>query len=402
MNHPGKRPTPESLAITGGLPLLLLVSLVIFLDSVGYGVVVPVLPLYAKTLRASEFQIGFLFATYAIALLLGAIPFGILSDRVGRKPFVLFGMFAMSGAFVFYALATSYATLVIARILDGLTAAATWSAGLALLGDRFEESEMGEKVGYAIAAMAVGGIAGPLLGGVLSDAVGYRAPFYAIAGACCVGGVAAIFLKEGKAVRQSTASAWTMLKTVLAKRTILLALLITMITTIGLGLLEPTLPVYLSDKLGMSRTEIGIVFGLTMLLYAAASPVVGKISDNVGRKKPILVGLVATAILTPFLVASRNTVFVYVLMAFLGLTITTFETPSVPLITDSMPKASGDPDIHYGTAFGMLNLFWSLGYALGPLLGGAIMGWVGLFAALLVYSAILVGLAAVVLVFLGK
>ena len=66
----------------------MLVCLVVFLDSVGYGVVVPVLPIYAKTLKATDFQTGFLFATYAIALLLGAIPMGLLSDRLGRKPFV--------------------------------------------------------------------------------------------------------------------------------------------------------------------------------------------------------------------------------------------------------------------------------------------------------------------------
>src|SRR5665647_429074 len=144
-----------SMRIKSGIPLLALVCGVVFLDSVGYGLVVPVLPLYAKQLGASDFAVGFLFATYAIALCLAAIPFGILSDRFGRKPFVLFGMFAMAGAFVFYALAKSYPVLVVARVLDGLTAAATWSAALALLGDRFEEKEMGSKMGWAIAAMAV-------------------------------------------------------------------------------------------------------------------------------------------------------------------------------------------------------------------------------------------------------
>lgn len=110
--------------ITGGWPLLLLAMVVTFVDSVGYGVVVPVLPAYAENLYLSDFQIGFLFAMYAIALVITAIPIGMLSDRFGRKPFILFGMFAMSGAFVFYALAESFTTLLVARALDGLTAAA--------------------------------------------------------------------------------------------------------------------------------------------------------------------------------------------------------------------------------------------------------------------------------------
>lgn len=379
----------------------MLVCLVVFLDSVGYGIVVPVLPIYAKTLKATDFQIGFLFATYAIALLVGAIPMGLLSDRMGRKPFVLFGMFAMSAAFVFYAFAESYWMLVIARTLDGLTAAATWSAGLALLGDRFEESEMGAKMGYAIGAMAVGGIAGTVLGGFLSDAFGYRAPFYAIAAGCLLGGILAVFLKEERAAQRAIVPAARMLKNVIANRAILIACVISMVTTTGLGLLEPTLPLYLRDEFSMSRTGIGLIFGVTMLMYAVASPLAGRLSDSIGRKKPIILGLLATAVLMPLIVVFKNVAAICVFMGLLGITLTVFESPSLPLITDSMPRDGGG-DIHYGTAFGLLNFFWSLGYALGPLLGGALKGWAGLLWALLVYSAMLVGLATAVAVFLGK
>ena len=306
-------------------------------------------------------------------------------------------MFAMAGAFVFYAFAKSYPVLVVARILDGLTAAATWSAGLALLGDRFEEKEMGSKMGWAIAAMAVGGIAGPLLGGTLADAIGYRAPFYAIAIACLAGGVAAVFLVEHREGLRSSSLGWRVLRPVFTNRNVLLACLITLVTTTGLGLLEPTLPIYFKNTFNMSRTVIGAVFGVTMLLYALASPVAGKLSDRVGRKPPIIAGLLATAVVTPFLAVFKNEAAVFVLMAVLGASLTFFETPSVPLITDSLPRSGllGEGN-QYGAAFGLLNFFWSLGYALGPILGGALMGSLGLLSALLVYSALLVALSVVV------
>lgn len=373
----------------------------VFIDSVGYGLVVPLLPLYARTLEATSFQIGLLFAAYAIALLLAAVPVGILSDRLGRKPFILFGMFAMSAAFVFYALAASYATLMIARVLDGITAAATWSAGLALLGDRLPEEEMGEKLGYALAAMAIGGIAGPLLGGVLADAVGHRAPFYAIAAACAAGGVAAVFLGEDRKRRRALVAPGRMLAKVLTDRNILLACAITLVITTGLGVLEPTLPLYLRNNFSTSRTGIGAVFGLTMLLYAVGSPVAGRISDRAGRRAPILLGLLSTAALVPLLLAVRNVSFVFVIMGLIGFTFALVETPSVPLITDVRQGSEGER-MHYGTAFGVLNLFWSMGYALGPLLGGALTGWAGLFSALAVYSAMLLGLAAFVAVMLKE
>lgn len=385
--------------IEGGTPLLLLVCGVIFLDSVGYGLVVPLLPIYARELGVSDFANGFLFAVYAIALLVFAIPMGVLSDRWGRKPFVLFGMFAMSGAFIFYALANTYPVLVIARALDGITAAATWSAALALLGDRFHEGEMGEKMGWAMGAAAIGGIAGPLLGGILADAISYRAPFYAIAIACFLGGVAAMFLAESRAARKTQAW-WRVLRPVLANRNVLLACAITLVATTGLGLLEPTLPIYLQDTFDMSRTMIGIVFGATMLLYAAASPVAGKLSDRVGRKPPIVLGLLASAVLVP-LVLIKSVPVVFVVMGMLGATLTFFGTPSIPLVTDALPRSGGPGEANqYGAGFGLLNFFWSLGYALGPILGGALSGSVGLLAALLVYSGMLVALAVVVAVLL--
>ncbi|MHB8896102.1 MAG: MFS transporter [Candidatus Geothermincolia bacterium] len=370
---------------------------VVLVDSVGYGVVVPVLPLYARSLGISDFANGFLFATYAIALFTSAIPFGILSDKLGRKPFVLFGMFAMAGAFVFYALAKSYPMLVLARVLDGLTAAATWSAALALLGDRFEGKEMGTKMGWAMGAAAVGGIAGPLVGGILSDAFGYRSPFYAIAVACLLGGIVAIFLEEPERAARSSTFSWRMLRPVFTNRNVLIAGIITLVTTMGLGLLEPTLPLYLQNTFSMTRTGIGILFGVTMLFYAAASPLAGKLSDIAGRRKPILAGLVLTAVITPFIVVFKNLPAVYIMMGLFGASIAFFGTPSVPLITDALPQSvESGVDNQYGAAFGLLNFCWSLGYALGPILGGALSGWVGLLPALLVYSGLLVVLIFVV------
>jgi multidrug resistance protein len=393
--------TLRPVLISGGTPLLLLVCLVILIDSLGYGVVVPVLPLYARQLGVSDFKLGLLFATYAIALLAGAIPAGMLSDRFGRKPFVLFGMFAMSGAFVFYAFAKSYPALVTARVLDGLTAAATWSAGLALIGDRFEEGTLGVKFGYALTAMAVGAVGGPVVGGILSDRVGYRAPFLFIAMLCLIGGVSALFLSEKRDRPRFKTRPGEMLRPILGNRVILLACAATAVTTVGLGMIEPLLPLRLSSVFKMSRTGIGLLFGVNLVFYGLASPLVGKYSDRVGRKAPMLIGLITTALLFPFLSVTRNLALMYVLIAFLGVTIAMFGTPSVPLITDALPAVDlGGQSSLYGTAFGLMNLSWSLGYAVGPLLGGAIVTISGLPAALIVYSCLLVLLTLVLVRYL--
>jgi predicted MFS family arabinose efflux permease len=106
---------------------------------------------------------------------------------------------------------------------------------------------------------------------VLSDTLGYRAPFFAIAGACVVGGMVSLLLVEDASERSGTLSARALLAPVLRSRKVLIACLITVVTTTGFGLLEPTLPIYLKSTFSMSRTMIGVVFGVTMAAYAFAA-----------------------------------------------------------------------------------------------------------------------------------
>ncbi len=385
----------KPLAIEGGRPLLVLVCLLVFVDSVGYGLIVPVLPRYSQELGVGDFGIGFLFSVYAIAVLLAGIPLGWMSDRLGRKPFIIFGMLAMSGAFIFYALAEGYWMLVVARTLDGLTAAATWSAGLALLGDYYQDEVMGEKMGYAMGAAALGGIAGPLIGGVMYDLAGYRAPFYMVAALCAVIGVAAFFLREDRSHIQRSAKFAAMVRPMLHNRMLMLACLIALVTTIGFGMLEPTLPLHLEDEFSMSTTGVGILFGILTAVFALGSPLAGRLSDRAGRKTPIITGLLGTALIMPLLPLASSLFLLGLGMAGLGMFLALFDTPSLPMITEALPRKPGEGS-NYGMAFGLFNIFWSLGYAIGPLMGGAIYGAASLFQAYLAFSLLMVVLAVAV------
>jgi MFS family permease len=84
-----------------------------------------------------------------------------------------------------------------------------------------------------------------------------------------------------------------------------------------------------------------------------------------------------------------------VIMAGLGISIALFDTPSLPMITDALPRKPGEGS-NYGMAFGLLNIFWSMGYAVGPLMGSAVFGSAGLINAYLVFSVLMVLLAVAV------
>lgn len=382
--------------IMGGRPLIFLACAIMFIDTMGYGVVVPMLPMFSREVGMTEFKAGVLFASYAVALLLGSVPLGIISDRTGRKPMVLFGMFGTLAASLLYAHALTFPGLLCARALDGLTNAATWTAALSLAGDRFEEGVMGRMMGYIMAAMGAGGIAGPLLGGVLSDALGYRSPFYLIAAACLVGGVAGFFLREDRALLAGRhVSIFGMFKQVLKSRLVLVACLVTTLTTIGVGLLDLTFPLYLDERFSASRTQIGLLFGVLMIFYALASPLAGRYSDVHGQKKPVVAGLLLTALFAPFLGIAPGLPALYLLMVLIGASFAAFGTPILTVVVDACEQEcnSDDDGTRLGTAFSLLNVAWSTGYIVGPLVGGAVMGWLGFIMVPILYSILLLALS---------
>jgi multidrug resistance protein len=373
--------------------LLALVCLVIFVDSLGYGVVVPVMPVYADELGVTQAGLGLLFAAYALGNIVAAVPFGMLSDKVGRRPFLVFGMFAMAGAFVLYAYSTTYIGLFLSRFLDGVTAAANWTVGLAIIPEIYPEGERGQAMGTVMAVMGAGSIAGPAIGGILYDLLGLQAPFLLVSLICVVGGVAALISKDLRELPPPSGegSNWRMARKVLGYPGMMLILIIVMMGSVSLGVLEPLFPVHLQDTFGLGSTAIGLLFALTVLAYTLASPPVGKYADLRGKRKAIVVGLVATAIVAPVLTFAGNLALVILLFAVMGVTIALFETPTLPYIADLMSGKEGAEV--YGTAFGLFNVSWALGYLVGPAAGGFLAQKHGLPTAMIIMCIPLVILA---------
>jgi multidrug resistance protein len=322
-----------------------------------------------------------------------ALPFGIISDRVGRRPFLVFGMLAMAGAFVLYAYSTTYTSLFLSRFLDGVTAAANWSVGLAIIADVYPAGERGQGMGIVMGAMGVGAIAGPAIGGLLYDWLGYKAPFLLVAAICVAAGLFALVSRELKRLGPlgSKEGYGRMARAVLAYPGIALILVIVMMGTVSLGVLVPLFPVYLEENLGVGSSAIGLLFALTVLTYSVSSPIAGKLADKVGKKVLMVCGLLATAVVAPALVFAGNLVPIAVLFALCGVTIAFFETPTLPFIADRI--GGGEEGEAYGTAFGLFNMAWAIGYMIGPAAGGFLSSRHGLPTTMIILSVPLVILA---------
>lgn len=156
------------------------ILLVVFIDLLGFSLILPLLPYYAETFNASKFTTGLLIAVYALMQLIGAPILGRLSDRFGRRPILLISVFGTFLGFILFGLATTLWMLFAARILDGLTGG-NLSVAQAYISDVTDAKNRAKGLGLIGAAFGIGFIIGPVTGGILSQ-YGYNVPAFVAAG----------------------------------------------------------------------------------------------------------------------------------------------------------------------------------------------------------------------------
>ncbi|HUV26021.1 MAG TPA: MFS transporter [Anaerolineales bacterium] len=159
---------------------LITLFLIVFIDLLGFSIILPLLPFYAETFGATPIQIGFLVASYAAAQLIGAPLLGRLSDRFGRKPVLLISLGGTFIGFLILGFANSLWMLFLSRILDGFTGG-NISVAQAYITDVTDESNRAKGLGLLGAAFGLGFIIGPAVGGILS-VYGFALPAFVAAG----------------------------------------------------------------------------------------------------------------------------------------------------------------------------------------------------------------------------
>ena len=149
----------------------------VFIDLVGFGIVIPVLPFYAQgtAFNATPRTVGILFASYSVMQLIFSPILGNLSDKYGRRPVLLVSIIGTGIGFLILGLAKTITMLFIGRILDGITGG-NISTAQAYMADITSAENRAKAMGMIGAAFGVGFIIGPAMGGMVSHAFGVRAP----------------------------------------------------------------------------------------------------------------------------------------------------------------------------------------------------------------------------------
>ncbi len=371
-----------------------LVSAAIFTDMMVYSLVIPVLPAYAPRLGADTVTIGVIFGSFSIALLLFSIPFGIISDKVGRRKFMVLGMLSLAATNVIFAMSGSIYVLIAARLLQGMSGAATWSAGMAMLADTFGPGERGARLGLTMSIMSLGMLIGPVIGGLLYDNLGYAPTFIIPSILACAIGILFIAVSEPKITVEQLPFRSRLSPFLKTPKLITVIALAAIFGAATYGILEPYMPVYLFSTFSASPTVIGFTFGALSFLGMVVQPFIGKLYDARGGNKLIAGGLIGSAFVIAVSLIMPSLYATIAVFSLLGITMGFALTPMLPLLSDLY---GGDADSNTkGLVYGIYNTLFSLGLALGPFIGGLLIAGVGFKATLAGHAALLVivGLAA--------
>lgn len=364
-----RRPAPPTAA-------LLVTALAFHVDMLLYYLLVPLLPRYAKDLNLNQMEVGILFGSYAVALLLATFPVAILTDRFGRRAPMLWGLAGLGVTTLVFAVSKQYWLLVLARFLQGVAGSATWLPGMALLADHFPSESRGKAMGTAFAAANLGVLIGPPLSGFLAQHAGPSVPFLLGAALVALDAAGRAFLLPEVEPERGPRLPFRHLLSNPAIRVFAGAMAL---GSCLWALLESTLPLDMDRRLGQSPSQIGLLFAAAALAHTFTSPLMGRLSDRIGRTRVLRMGLVLALVLIPLPVLLPRPWMVALAMAGLGSTASFIMSPCSPAVADQVERQGSQS---FASAFSILNLAYSVGLMVGPLVGSALVQGLGLPVAL--------------------
>lgn len=373
-------PRPE----VGRSPLLV-IFVTVFINLVGFGIIIPLVPFYAQDFGASKFQVGLLFASYSLMQFLFAPLWGRISDRVGRRPILIFCLFGTGISFTIFGLAGSLAVLFIGRIAAGMFGAVI-STAHAFIADVTPPEKRAQGMGLLGAAFGLGFIFGPFIGGVMADLWGYSAPAFFAAALALANMLLAWFVlpesyppearEANESIREPgpTLSIWKF-REALGRPAVGPLLLLYFLISFAMANMESTYALLTEEIFGWGVRENGLIFGYFGIVIAFVQGVlIRPLARRFGEHLLVVWGallLIPSLGLLPF---SPGLAVLLILSGVMALG-SGINTPSLT----SLISKGVHPD-EQGGIMGITQSLGSLARVVGPLWGGFTFGALGFHA----------------------
>jgi MFS family permease len=301
-----------------------ILSTVSFLVAIGFGLIIPAIPIFASSFGVSKTAIGLIVSAFAVMRFSSGLVSGKLVDKFGERAVLGFGLFMVSFFTLLTALSQSYSQLLIFRTLGGLGSSMfSVSAGSLLMRSVGDDVRARAQSLYN-GGFLVGGVAGPAFGGLLSG-ISLRAPFFVYSTTLAMAGMVALFSLSEKRLGKkvdvpSSQIETTSLKEAFRLKPYQIALVLAFVNNwVLFGLRSSILPLFVTEQLKSTASIAGLGITIGALMQGIFLLRAGKFSDQSGRKAALLIGstIVLAGILT--LSFTTNITFYFISMALLGL-----------------------------------------------------------------------------------
>ena len=373
MDDTQRQPATEDKFLTRPL---LIVFLTIFIDLVGFGIVIPLLTFFAEEFHASPIDIGLLVASYSMMQFLFSPVWGNLSDRYGRRPILFLTILGSSVGYLMIGVAGSLWMIYAGRILAGITGG-NLSTAQAYIADVTSRENRARGMGLFGMAFGLGFILGPALAGILSR-FGMRVPFLFAAGLSLVNAILLYFiLPESRVLRPhdptiERKSRWSELARVFENRRFTLVTIEYFLLVTAFSFMTTAFAYYTMVKFGYGADGTGYLLAYVGILAAVMQGLVfGRLASRFGESKLIIVGsllLVVSLLLVPF-IGSDNGGLLVLLLGIAGFAVG--NSIASPGLTSLASKTADESQ--QGKSLGILQSAASLARVIGPLATGVLL-----------------------------
>ncbi|MSZ45161.1 MAG: MFS transporter [Actinobacteria bacterium] len=299
-------------------------AVVAFFVALGYGMIIPAIPLFAKTFQVNNAQIGAIISAFALARFAMGLPAGKLIDIFGERRVQTTGLFLVALSSFAAGMAQSYWQLLLFRALGGIGSVMFSVSASSLLMRSVDDSIRGRAQSTYNGGFLIGGIAGPAVGGILS-LISLRVPFFVYAFTLLCGAfVTSFFLSEkrlGRSIKnKQDPQERILLKDALKSYPYVAAMAIAFLSNwVLFGLRNSILPLFAKENLGASNTTLGLGFTVAAVVQGVALVYVGKLSDFRGRKFALMIGSFTLLSGVATIIISSHWWYYFLAMIFFGI-----------------------------------------------------------------------------------
>jgi predicted MFS family arabinose efflux permease len=334
--------------------------------------VFPIIPTIVKDLKTDPSQVGGILGAASFIMLLLNIPAGLLSDRQGRKPYIVFGMLIMVLSSIGLFFSKSAAVFYLAWLLGGVGRGLYLSPAFTVVGDVYQPQDRGKAMGILSSSIGLGSVAGYVIGGLVGGSYGWHTLFLVLTLINLVGCVSALFIYEtsNKVKKLTVVQSLSNMVNLVKDPMVSILCFITMIgfaSAVAITFLVP----FVAQKIHISMVSISFFFIPYEIVGVVGAIVIGSWADKIGRKIP-LISLIIISVLAVLSLSFFRTNFItiiipYAIIAFcegplIGATTT--------MVMDMFMKKN---PAGIGGALGSYRTVYSLGAVIGPWLGGILM-----------------------------